>query len=481
MVKGLRVGLDEYELLERRDAQSDKAEPVALRDPQDAEAFVAAVAADSFARDELLAEVARRDPVLATIGSPRDKLALAARLLLEGELRLARPERPGWMMRGGEADATTSERPAPAPAPPEKAWLEVRVIDDESGRPYKDVKLTVTLADESVNPSTTNGDGVVEFPNTRHGHAEVTSELPDGGIEQTFAFVGVGERALPEQAEGEEAEQEDLPPGPYRICSVTEHRVRTGETLESVAQRHGLSWQELAKFNWGTAAPPEVNKRLRFVLGCTKKDAAGNNYVFDDADEPGVLYVPRPWKLGGLSTDLAHSLRVRRIRPRLSLRIDDPFLGFVADTPVDVRYADGSSEKLETNEDGVVEVKADRFSSDGNYADVKVTTDLREHTVRVFLVLEHVASENGAWQRLVNLGYVPIEEPKSEPYSPEILAASLEEFQADAGIVVTGKLDSSTQARLASWHTASRSWGEHDLFTRAEPDDDHARSKEEVA
>jgi hypothetical protein len=37
----------------------------------------------------------------------------------------------------------------------------------------------------------------------------------------------------------------------------------------------------------------------------------GKNYMFDDSDDPGIIFIPRPWKLTGLVTDATHVLRVR--------------------------------------------------------------------------------------------------------------------------------------------------------------------------
>ena len=84
------------------------------------------------------------------------------------------------------------------------------------------------------------------------------------------------------------------------IVQVEAHKVKSGETLESVAKQAGLKWQDLAFFNWGTKAPAEINKQLEAAVGCTKKTADGQNFIFDDADSPGIIYIPKQWKLPGL-------------------------------------------------------------------------------------------------------------------------------------------------------------------------------------
>lgn len=70
------------------------------------------------------------------------------------------------------------------------------------------------------------------------------------------------------------------------------HQVQDGESLESVARVAGISWQELARHNFGTAVPAEVNRHLRERVGCTRRTADGRNYVFTSQDRPGILQIP---------------------------------------------------------------------------------------------------------------------------------------------------------------------------------------------
>jgi hypothetical protein len=98
--------------------------------------------------------------------------------------------------------------------------------------------------------------------------------------------------------------------GEPTILIVERHRVRSGESLDSIARSAGLTWQALATFNWGTAVPDEINLHLRDDVGCTKKAADGVNYVFTSFDRPGILLVPRPWDQSGLRTDRVHQVKV---------------------------------------------------------------------------------------------------------------------------------------------------------------------------
>jgi len=476
MSRPLLLAAERLLLLEPFEAVPAAAELVPLLDPAAAETLAQRLFAEPLNRDVLAAALASLDPLGSGLRNHRAQLRATAALLASGELRLARF---GLEQRGGGTSAETTESAAaqPAAAAKEDHWLEFRVVDDETGKPWKDVKLAITLPDASEHERTTDGEGVVDFPSVTPGTARVASEIPDAGWEQTLDFCGSGEPPVGDEAE----EDEDVPRGPYQIRQVDAHRVRTGETLESVATAAGMTWQKLAEFNWGTSSPREVNQRLRFEVGCTRRDRADANYIFDDDDQPGIVMVPRPFARASLGIDRVHSLRVRRLERLLAIRLDDPFLGFLGETSVDARYADGSTDSLTTDPSGVVEVEVDRWSADGNFVDLTFQTDLREHQLRVFIVLEHATRRNGTWQRLVNLGYVPIDEPKAEPDTDDLFCAALEEFQADHGIPPTGELDGATVSALDSWHVAARSWGEHGRSSIADPDDGDTRSKEEVA
>ncbi len=104
-----------------------------------------------------------------------------------------------------------------------------------------------------------------------------------------------------------------------RIADVDVVHVQTGDTLESVATANGLTWQQLARFNWGTEDQKEINRCLREIVGCTKRTADGKSYKFHSSDDPGLLYVPKPLQLPGLALNRPYVLRVSR--PKLHGRV----------------------------------------------------------------------------------------------------------------------------------------------------------------
>ena len=52
------------------------------------------------------------------------------------------------------------------------------------------------------------------------------------------------------------------------LVKVKEHKVKKGDTIDSIAKENDMTWQELAKFNWGTDIPNKINIFLRDIVGC---------------------------------------------------------------------------------------------------------------------------------------------------------------------------------------------------------------------
>ncbi len=72
------------------------------------------------------------------------------------------------------------------------------------------------------------------------------------------------------------------------------YKVKDGDSIKSIAESIGMTWQELARLNWGTDDPNEVHWYLKHFFVCTAKAADGYNFKFTSKDEPGILILPRP-------------------------------------------------------------------------------------------------------------------------------------------------------------------------------------------
>lgn len=454
----LRRGSHEFLLL--APGESAPGEPVVFDDPTACLPFVASLAQDPLNHAAIRAALVPVVPVHSPESADGRELArLLAHEILHRRYRIVRPPPPRAF--GGPSSPTSSSASSAAASPGAKIWIRFRVIDDYTREAVKDVQLKITPPSADESEHATDGGGFVELKEVDPGSGSVASKIPDAKLEQTLEYVGWGE----DVPAPEGGPKDKYPAGPFQIRTVERHRVRTGETLDSLAQAAGMTWQQLAKFNWGTDQPKKINQHLRFELGCTKKDASGANYRFDDADRPGILLIPQDWSSSGHSTERTHVVRVRRIRRSVPVWIDDPFLGPLGKLDVTVKYADGSEESLKTDDRGAIEVRLERWSEQGNYADLKFKTELREHKRRVFLVVEHADTKIGAWQRLVNLGFVDLAEPKCEPENDDVFAATLEAFQAENGILPDGELDPETSSALEDRHEAATTWGD---FARTE-------------
>jgi hypothetical protein len=91
------------------------------------------------------------------------------------------------------------------------------------------------------------------------------------------------------------AQQEWVPIDPdilHDRSTLIPYKVRTGDSLDSIAKQLNCSWQSLALLNWGTDKPKEINWYLRHFVGCKKK--SGENYLFSDSADPGIIWLPRP-------------------------------------------------------------------------------------------------------------------------------------------------------------------------------------------
>jgi hypothetical protein len=266
-----------------------------------------------------------------------------------------------WIPR--DPNYVKKQEPA-APEPPKAPandWIKIKVVDDQSGEVVPKVGLDLKTPDNSTEQHETRLSGLIESLGLQSGNCELSGDLNDLTIDNTLVFVGVGESPIGQQGASPFRPGKLPAPAPgsrYRIAIVEEHKVKTGETLKSIASSAGITWQALAKFNWGTDAAEEVNEHLRWIVGCTKKTADGKNYVFDNADSPGILYVPKKWKQGGLTTNQLHTIRVRKAlfaQDYAEFELVDAFGNPYTDQ-IKLKPSDGDGKKQAPNADGHIRI-----------------------------------------------------------------------------------------------------------------------------
>ena len=70
------------------------------------------------------------------------------------------------------------------------------------------------------------------------------------------------------------------------------HRVKDGESWETLALQYGLSTDQIIYFNFDTIVPEEVNWYLQNYVGCKKITGDGKNWMFNSRAVPGVIQIP---------------------------------------------------------------------------------------------------------------------------------------------------------------------------------------------
>ncbi|MFX0196153.1 MAG: hypothetical protein ACFFCW_08525 [Candidatus Hodarchaeota archaeon] len=236
-----------------------------------------------------------------------------------------------------------------------KTWVEFKAVWDETGDPVPNVRLRIANPDGMENFHTTNSKGMIRIDGIDPGDCEARSDLNNPLLSNTLNFGKMGEPSG--SGSGEDAKQQpqatqsEAPKrtGVQQIAVIEEHKVKTGESIKSLAEEADLTWQKLAKFNWDTDVPKEINDHLRDDVGCTVKTPDGNNYKFDDSDDPGIIYIPNKWEKMGLTTEKTHIIQVSCLRGptkfAVLIPLDDIFIDAVDDDEAILESADGAYKK----------------------------------------------------------------------------------------------------------------------------------------
>lgn len=313
-------GLYEFEVLPRTVAAL-RGDPPA-RDGRTRVSFPSVDAATRFLHD-LRSGAATTSAQLRTLVSgdlpgatlhldPDEAVRRAALMLVRGHLVVLRRAR--HVPRTGPSTTGLLERrELPAPVLRDKLEaLRLVAVLDRSWRPVEGIALEITAPDGVAAAKTTGSDGAAELDRLPPGSCRVACD-PDGATLATCLEVVAVDHGRPPPA----ADDPQPLDGRKYALVLRRHRVATGETLASIAEDHGTTWQQLAQFNFGTTNPKELNRALRNQVGCRRRTADGANYIFTDDDDPGQLFIPQPWDHTGLRTDETYTLRLQvpRITP----------------------------------------------------------------------------------------------------------------------------------------------------------------------
>jgi len=198
-------------------------------------------------------------------------------LFLAEELDEPTPQLP-------EPEAPGSSAPAELPRSKKLTWIELEVINDETGLPLNSVRIVVKAPDGEENFHTTNSEGVIRIEDIESGSCDARCETKDARRKDTLRFLKVGKWG------GKKADK----PTPikaattYRILEITDHEVKDGETMASLASGAGLSEPALSNFNFDTDKTADLGKS-------------------------GIVLLPKKWEQAGLATGSRHTLLLKPI------------------------------------------------------------------------------------------------------------------------------------------------------------------------
>jgi LysM repeat protein len=346
-----------------------------------------------------------------------------------------------WIPR----DPNYVKKEAPkAPEPPKALandWIKIKVVDDQSGEVIPKVKLVLKTPDNSTEEHETRLSGLIESLGLQSGNCEVSCDLKDATKENKLSFVGVGEKPIGQKSSGTANQSAPAAPKPGTkyIASIEEHKVKTGETLESLAKSIGMTWQDLAKFNWGTTEKEKINKYLRWNVGCTKKPADGSNYIFDNSDDPGIVYLPKKWAKNGLPTNQAHIIRLQCLKITRSARIKicdhsgRAFSNVKYTLYLDEKQVSGVTDGSGWSEEFYIDgVKKGSLIVGGCSYDITFISDEIDGVRHAQLLLNHLGYNAGPLDGIVGRRTID----------------AICSFQKENKLKVTGKLDSDTMSKL---------------------------------
>jgi LysM domain-containing protein len=186
------------------------------------------------------------------------------------------------------------------------ARIRLTFLREADRSPLANVAVRLELPDGSTRDLASDANGIVEVDGLRPGTCRASSPLKDARLATTSPFASLEDAPLPAAASSSALGGDRLV-----VARIEEHKVKKGESIDSLAKANGLTWQELSKFNWGTSVPDEINEHLRDEVGCTKRTADGYNYMFDESDDPGIVFIPTVWRAEGLATGRDHVVLVR--------------------------------------------------------------------------------------------------------------------------------------------------------------------------
>jgi len=255
---------------------------------------------------------------------------------------------------GGFASRQQAER-EPALAPSQllaarvKRDISLKFVQAVNGQPLAGVDLELVAPDGSESKVTTSSSGIVQLSGLEPGSCRVTSIVTRATV--TASFVPSGGSGPPPAKAGASSAPSGASQRQAWLVRTDSYRVKTGDTPDSIAQDTGVSWNDIARFNFGTTDDAQLQPLLRDRVGCTRMSADGKRYVFHDEDDPGILLVPRAWE-ATFTVGTAHTVVVAPIR-RVHISLENEAGIRIPGAAFNVQFADGTSRQGQLGRSGI--------------------------------------------------------------------------------------------------------------------------------
>ncbi|MCA8958859.1 MAG: LysM peptidoglycan-binding domain-containing protein [Planctomycetes bacterium] len=178
-----------------------------------------------------------------------------------------------------------------------------RVIHESVGQIKRWLKFVLGLMLRSIAQQIDDAQTASDPGGTNPTHTQIAKDDRDHHFHELAAELGIAVVSEIGLAMAKAWAGESTGTVPLADREAESRPVKSGDTLGSIAAEFGITWQELATFNWGTDQPRMINRKLYEVVGCRKPHGPDDpvdelaNYRFSDDDHrygTGEIRVPKP-------------------------------------------------------------------------------------------------------------------------------------------------------------------------------------------
>lgn len=240
-----------------------------------------------------------------------------------------------------------------------------------------------------------------------------------------------------------------------------------GDTLRTIAERetaegNEITWQEIAKFNWGTDNEDEVNEYLRDELGSYRRDDANNFVISTDADARGEILIPLRFEKTGLAPNTTHTLRVRKKAsppqflecasiPGVTFEFDKSFV-----RPSVVEHIKKLEEAIERHPDAKAMIFGHTDTS-GPDSYNKALSERRARSIFAFITddpdeWENLYKEENWGMRVIQLIMTDFGDPydpgRTDGFQDARTTQAIRQYQGDRGLTVDGVAGPDTRREM---------------------------------